>query len=121
MTPSAEYAKRRREKLKALGLCVICKKQAIPGQTMCQKHREQFREYSKRRRREHITKGLCSLCSKPLAKNSKCFCEYHAFKNTQKSKRPGIRSGKMKQMFYVTPEEYEELRKHLEKLRASQN
>jgi hypothetical protein len=56
-----------------------------------------------------------------LAKNSKCFCEYHAFKNTQKSKHPGIRSGKMKQMFYVTPEEYEELRKHLEKLRASQN
>lgn len=77
------YAKQRRSKKKANGICAGCSNPAVPGRTRCQRHLNLEKMYSRKRRvystrdwrQEWLEKGLCKVCGSAEFVPGKKVCE----------------------------------------------
>ncbi len=73
-TCCSAYAKSRVEKRTKAGLCRKCKKPAIKGRTLCERHAKENLADSKRRYAARIEAGMCARCGKTAPCKGKLRC-----------------------------------------------
>ncbi len=113
LSRNRQYAADRRRRHKALGLCAICEAPAVPGQTLCEHHRDRHRaternryhrlkhvrarrdspqaraQNAERRRRlvqRYREQGVCIACGAERAARG-VYCEHHREQNRARTAR----------------------------------